>query len=240
VTPRGRKAEDLSGRRFGRVVALARVGTGIATRSALWECRCDCGVGVVLQAAQLKSQRDPSCAECAPETSGFTSDSAYTCWRAMIARCEDPATNGFESYGGRGIRVCAKWRRSFGAFLSDVGSRPSHLHTLGRIDNDGHYEPGNVRWETRREQATNRCTNLMLTYKGETLPLVVWCERLGISYERTHARVRAGWSTETAFERPARRPRPPQKAKHMMLKTERGWRRAVINGVPREMFSGRR
>jgi hypothetical protein len=80
----------------------------------------------------------------------------YLAWRNMIGRCSEPRHNRFDRYGGRGIKVCERWLRNFVAFLNDVGRAPSPRHTLGRINNDGDYEPGNVHWETWEEQAQNR------------------------------------------------------------------------------------
>lgn len=83
----------------------------------------------------------------------------YSTWRGMIRRCHDPRTSAFDGYGGRGIRVCDRWRHSFETFLSDVGPRPSPKHSIDRFpDNDGNYEPGNVRWATPKEQSNNRRT----------------------------------------------------------------------------------
>jgi hypothetical protein len=79
----------------------------------------------------------------------------YICWLNMRARCSNPNKPDWPRYGGRGIRVCDRWR-SFEAFLADVGERPRSDLQLDRIDNDGHYEPGNVRWATRSEQMANR------------------------------------------------------------------------------------
>lgn len=74
----------------------------------------------------------------------------------MKGRCHHPATRDYHLYGGRGIRVCARWESSFEAFLTDMGRKPSPKHSIDRINPDGDYEPGNCRWATPLEQSANR------------------------------------------------------------------------------------
>jgi hypothetical protein len=89
-------------------------------------------------------------------THGRTGTKEYRAWLAMRERCACPRYQGYDRYGGRGIRVCQRWQESFEDFFSDIGRAPSPQHSLGRLDNDGHYTPGNVAWQSAAEQARNR------------------------------------------------------------------------------------
>jgi len=73
----------------------------------------------------------------------------------MTQRCHNPKRECYPNYGGRGIIVCKKWRESFEEFIKDVGDRPTKYHTIDRVNNNGNYEPNNIKWSTRREQAIN-------------------------------------------------------------------------------------
>lgn len=154
------------GEAFGRwtVVRTAKPTSKNAERV---ECVCVCGTTRVLQVWNLVLGTTKSCGCLRREIAsrrnlshgqarkGRTSPE-YAAWSNMIYRCYNPHFPKFESWGGRGITVCARWRESFAAFFEDVGPRPSPDHSVDRIDNDGHYEPSNVRWADDRTQNINR------------------------------------------------------------------------------------
>jgi hypothetical protein len=90
-----------------------------------------------------------------PRTHGMTESPEYLAWDNMRARCTRPSYIGWENYGGRGITVCGEWLDSFEAFYDHIGPRPGPGYSVDRIDNDGNYEPGNVRWATHSQQRIN-------------------------------------------------------------------------------------
>lgn len=107
------------------------------------------------------------------------------------SRCRNPAIAHFDRYGGRGIEFRFK---SLDHFITTVGIKPSLDHSIDRYpDNNGHYEPGNVRWATRSEQARNRRSSRVITYNGVTQPLTAWADVLGLKPITLSARLRCGW-----------------------------------------------
>jgi hypothetical protein len=127
----------------------------------------------------------------------------YRAWSSMLSRCSNPKVPKFPRYGGRGIAVCARWRESFENFLADVGRRPSSEHSIDRWpNNDGNYEPGNVRWATLEEQGRNRSVNRMLTLNGVTLCITEWSEKTGLPYHVIWGRLKLEWSDECALTVP--------------------------------------
>ncbi|RYY72523.1 MAG: hypothetical protein EOP03_00370 [Proteobacteria bacterium] len=111
-------------------------------------------------------------------------------WGLMINRCHCPTSNNFENYGARGISVCAAWRSSFEAFRDHMPPRPSRKHSLGRIDNDGDYKPGNVEWQTHTQQMNNKRNNHLVRLNGETMTLAQSARLLGISFSAAEKRVK--------------------------------------------------
>lgn len=128
-------------------------------------------------------------------THGMTKSPEYAAWRNLVARCTNPSNPGWLRYGGRGITVCDAWKGDFNAFFDHVGRRPSRLHSLDRIDNSRGYEPGNVRWVTRKHQQRNMRSNVFLTHNGETRCLADWAEHLGLNRSVVKNRYEKGWAT---------------------------------------------
>lgn len=153
------------------------------SRNTMWTCRCDCGVVKDISYASLSYGSSRSCgclrdelAKVQPITHGHAKRGnlhpLYKVWAAMIRRCENSNDHHYHCYGGRGIKVCGRWRNSFENFLADVGERPSKKYSLDRYpNNDGDYEPGNVRWATSSEQAYNRRPKPLVVPRFEPRPM---------------------------------------------------------------------
>jgi hypothetical protein len=155
----------LIGQRFGLLVVVARVGSD--RNRVLWQCACDCGrTDIVSNGNMLQRGKKKSCG-CAigemisaakrthgQKGSGGTTQ-VYRAWLGIKQRCLNPNRSEWHNYGGRGITVCDRWANSFEAFYADVGDPPKPGLSIDRIDNDGNYEPGNVRWATWSQQTKN-------------------------------------------------------------------------------------
>ena len=201
-----RKLEDLIGQRFGILTVLRR-GPNYAEPSgairAQWFCVCDCGGTHTATGHAMKAGRVQSCGCLMGKHSvkhGKSRDPVYRQWNAMRQRCENPNSTNYNDYGGRGIKVCDRWR-DFSAFYEDMGDPPPK-GTLERIDNDRGYEPGNVKWASRKEQAHNRRSNEFLTHAGKTLTLSQWGEITGLGKAAIVRRRRAGWPVDRILWEP--------------------------------------
>lgn len=128
----------------------------------------------------------------------------YNTWARIISRCFDKNNPSYERYGGRGITVFPLWKRSFTEFLNYIGPRPGTGYSIDRINNDGNYEPGNVKWSTQKEQCRNKKGTRNITYNGKIQCITAWAEEVGIGSETLRRRLQKGWTIERAIEQPLR------------------------------------
>ncbi len=216
---------DVTGERFGRLVAVRRA--GVHNEASMWLCRCDCGnekvVGLRCLSDALLGKGTRSCGclhrESAVErstTHGATGTPEHRAWQAMIQRCTNRNLGTYPGYGGRGITVCERWRASFENFIADMGPKPSPRHSLDRIDNDAGYEPSNCRWALPAVQARNTRRAAFVTIRGDRFNLIDAAAEFGINASTLRARLRRGIDPETAATAAVaprrRRPPPPPPA----------------------------
>lgn len=131
--------------------------------------------------------------------------SEYKIWAGMIQRCENPKNPAYQRYGGRGITICTEWRASFELFLSEMGDRPSALHSIDRKDGKLGYCKSNCRWATGEQQADNQEKTIHITIGKDTLNLSQWSRKTGIPIVTIHSRInKLGWSAEKAITTPSK------------------------------------
>lgn len=130
------------------------------------------------------------------EKHGMTKTRPYKIWRQMKQRCFVPKRAFFKDYGGRGITVEEKWRKSFTAFWSDMKDSYFDGATLDRIDVNGNYSRENCRWATRKEQMMNRRDNIYLRVGSEVRHIDEWAELKGVNSKTLRSRKFMGWSDE--------------------------------------------
>jgi len=215
------KTIEIGGLRFGRLSVVRRAyPENGKTSAAMWLCRCDCGKDVIVTGGALRSGSTVSCGcyvkECfdehrASRSHGLMNAPGYYSWCNMKDRCNNEAHPAYRDYGGRGIRVCERWSKSFPAFLEDLGPKPGSGYSVNRINNDGNYEPGNCRWATQKEQCRNTRVNHLMTCMGRTQTMIEWSEEMGLPDYVIGLRLRYGWTDEQAIMRPLEF-RPQRKA----------------------------
>lgn len=197
---------DITGRRFGKLTVIRfQYGKGG------WLCKCDCGKERWFNAYELTAGNNSSCGclsaiKIARVRHGLRLLPEYKIWVAMIKRCENPKNKDYKYYGGRGIKVCARWRNSFEAFLEDVGRRPDGCW-IDRKDTNGNYEPGNVQWKTPTQQQRNKRSNHLYPF-GELMLTIKeihekW-EGFKVGFYTFKSRMAKKWGVERSITQPVR------------------------------------
>jgi hypothetical protein len=184
-------ALDITGQRFGRLVAVERIGSSSRGRS-LWLFQCDCGTTVERETANLRRSKNPSCGCFKPgwlnkgrtpasKTHGLSRTRIHKIWSNRKNRCRNSADYRYRDYGGRGIGVCDEWASSLEAFASWAFANGYRADLqIDRIDNDAGYSPENCRWVTPSENMRNQRSTIFYAIGGRRMSLSEAAERFGL------------------------------------------------------------
>lgn len=203
---------NLVGKRFGMWTVLHEVEKKSSRR--MYACRCDCGIEKAIDQTSLNIGTSTSCGRHNRNnlTHGLTQSPEYNVWSNMYTRCYNPNSKSYKDYGAKGISICNRWR-TFEHFYSDMGLRPSPIHSIDRIDNSKGYELDNCRWATPCEQANNRKRNVRIEHNGTIHTLAEWSRITGIARSVLHTRLLIlRWPVSKALTQPVKylRPRKPK------------------------------
>lgn len=198
------------GKRVGRLVVTARAGTS-EKGERLWILKCDCGNEKKLPTYRIVRGDTKSCGclqkEITPIANlkhGLYGKPTYRTWDGIVDRCENPNANGYENYGGRGIKVCSGIRKNAGKIVEKIGPKPPKL-SIDRINNEGNYSCGdcedcvafgwplNIRWATASQQLRNTRSTRFITIGGITKCLIQWAEDTGLTRLKIAQRIKRGW-----------------------------------------------
>ena len=246
---------DLSGQRFGRLVAIEYAGRIVnehGFRTSLWRCKCDCGKETIVRYPLLTTGNTRSCGCMEAENkldnmrksweNRTKSASSHLIgnlekhplrltWKSMLMRCNNPNVIGFEHYGGRGIRVCDRWSGvgGFENFVNDMGERPNGT-TLDRIDVNGDYCPQNCRWATTEQQMNNRTDNSRIVLGDESITCSQLCKKYGFYRTYVTHLIHDGVDVNEVIRR-ALRPKGERKGKRGELAKHYNHNRVVSDEV---------
>lgn len=198
--------KDITGQRFGRLVAIRP--NGKQGNNIKWLCRCDCGNEITTNVSSLTRGKTKSCGCLRKEITSkqFTKhggrlDHLYAIYCSMKKRCKNPNDNHYEFYGGKGVKVCDEWQSNYASFKEwALQNGYSPKLSIDRIDVNGNYEPSNCRWVTMKEQANNKTNNKFIEYQGETHTIAEWARIKGLSYFSLYQRIMVHkWDIERAM-----------------------------------------
>lgn len=195
------KAEDLAGKRFGKLTVVKKIGR--KNRSNYWQCHCDCGNDVNCYQYNLMRGTSTSCGclrsyyskqsrNCHGESTGIL----YKKWSSIKTRCTNQNDPHYKDYGGRGIKLCDEWQEYWPFREWAYANGYQEDLTIERKDVNGNYCPENCCWITGFEQASNKRRSVFLEYGGKKQTISQWSRELGIGKETIAYRVHAGWSAE--------------------------------------------
>ena len=200
--------KDLTGQKFGRLTVISRAENADCGK-VRWICKCDCGAEVVVRGGNLRNGHTASCGclqkEKTTERStkhGMTHSKIYNTWNDIKRRCFNSNRKQFKDYGGRGITLYPEWILDFQAFYDYVSTLPhfgEEGYSLDRINNDGNYCPGNLRWADRKTQARNTRNNHLIKYGDKWITLKELSDITGIPRTTLWQRLKHGDTGEKLY-----------------------------------------
>lgn len=199
--------KDLTGMKFGRWTVMNRAEDRVTEKGyhhIMWNCVCECGTKRDVRGKSLTGGISKSCGCLQRELVGARAGKhhgfgtrLYHVWNSMRQRCYNPNHASYYNYGGRGITICDEWDdySAFRTWALDAGYKEDAqrgLYTLDRVDVNAGYSPENCRFVDMREQTDNRRQTITVEYNGETHPLSVWADILGVNYCTLWKRYKSG------------------------------------------------
>lgn len=176
------KEINIAGQKFNKLTAIKYIDSG------KWQFECECGSFIIKQSSDVKRGKTKSCSRLCT-TGNPSKHPLYQTWDGIKKRCYQVNATGYNNYGGRGIKMCDEWKKSFWNFVNDMGSKPFLASTIERIDNNADYCKENCIWATPKEQASNRRNNIYVAYQGEIYTLYTICKLLQLKHSTIYWRL---------------------------------------------------
>lgn len=200
-----------AGEAFGRLTTIKEINRD-KNKNIVWECICRCGNKTNVVATLLSQGHSKSCGCLVRENlshlaykHGMSKTKIYRVWAGIISRTSYKGDTNYQRYGGRGIKVCDRWRKYLN-FFEDMGREYREGLQIERVNNDGNYEPSNCKWATRHDQSRNKRVTHFITFNKKTQSMRDWSEELKINYDTLRCRINDyGWAIEKAFTTPTLR-----------------------------------
>lgn len=216
--PKDKRFHDITEQVFNDLLILGFAGYS-ATPSdhpkLLWFVECHCGNVFVAIGSNIKNGNTKSCGcigrqrmTLLRQSHALSYSREHRIWSGIKTRCYNSRSRNYVRYGGRGIRMCERWRHSFEHFFADMGEAPSAVHSIERRNNNGDYTPENCYWGTRLIQSNNRRNNVFLTFGNKTQSIADWARETGLSYATLQQRIYKEWDVADALTV------PPQKSRY--------------------------
>jgi len=189
------------GMKFNKLTVISQIGfldkDKCKEKKIYWLCECDCGKTVEIPTQRIGKQKSCGCIRLlgSHRTHNDSKSIEYRTWCSIKARCNRKNHCKYESYGGRGIKVFKEWEDDYTKFLDYIGRRPENMNSIDRINVDGNYEPGNVRWANDELQTNNKRQSVIIEYKGFKLSIKQWAVKIGCDYSKLYRMIRRDGAT---------------------------------------------